>query len=130
MNSRYLLLLFFCMMTAGVVAQNGKQKKLAKTAKGISKKKPITEAEAKKLHEDQLAKEGKANERRAYKRSDFEIQPSSDDWAVDAAVQEHREPRSAAKPQAAPLPTPANTAKAAPATPKFIEGIVLERKEG
>ena len=108
-------------------AQNGKKKTVAKTAKGSTKKKVVTEADAKKLYEDQLAKEGKQNVRRAYKRSDFETAANTDAVAVDATAPMHQ---AVQQPQVKPVPAPPVTAKAQPTEPRFIETIVLERKEG
>jgi hypothetical protein len=130
MNSRYILLLGFCIISTATYAQNGKKKPAVKMAKGSVKKKVVTEAEAKKLHEDQLAKEGKSDVRRAYKRSDFEASPNADVLAQDVQEQVHGEVAIFPKPKAAPVPTVPNTVKAEPKTPRFIETIVLERKEG
>lgn len=130
MNSRYILLLVFYMMGTAGFAQNGKKKPVAKTAKGSTKKKVVTEAEAKKLHEGQLAKEGKQNVRRAYKRSDFETASNTDELAIDPGGQAHQAVTLPPQPQVVPVQTVPNTAKAQPAMPKFIETIVLERKEG
>ncbi len=130
MNSRYILLLVFCMMGTVVFAQNGKKKPVVKTAKGSTKKKVVTEAEAKKLHADQLAKEGKQNVRTAYKRTDFDAASNTDALAIDGAGQAHQTVTLSPQPKVVAVQSVPNTAKAQPAMPKFIETIVLERKEG
>lgn len=130
MNSRYILLLVFCMLGTAGFAQYGKKPPVVKTAKGSTKKKVVTEAEAKKLHEYQLAKEGKQNVRRAYKRSDFETAANTDALAIDATAQVHQTAIPTPPDKVKPTPAPPVTAKAQPTEPRFIETIVLERKEG
>jgi hypothetical protein len=130
MNSRYILLLVFCMLGTAGFTQHAKKQPVVKTVKGSTKKKVVTEAEAKKLHADQLAKEGKQNVRRAYKRTDFETASNTDALAIDGVGQTHEELTLSPKPKVVVMKTVPNTAKAAPTMPKFIETIVLERKEG
>jgi hypothetical protein len=130
MCSRYLLIGLAIAIMPHCMAQQ--KKAVKKTAKTVAPQKRVTEAEAKRIHVAQLAKEGAAGTRRAYKRSEMEqLQHVSQNDAATARAKTPEQP--ASKPVAVKNQSPAkqpagNTVKSEPKEPKFIEGIVLERQ--
>jgi hypothetical protein len=96
----------------------------SRTVRPAVKKRAITEAEAKQLHEAQLAAEGKTGVRRAYKRNQFDThQP----MPTVATAQPAPQPASRTKTM---QPVVVQPAAAAPPRPRFIEHLVLERTAG
>jgi hypothetical protein len=130
MDLRFFWMLgFWLAATATVTAQTGKKGTAVRSITGKAKKPAITEAEAKRLHEAQLAREGKTGVRRAYKRSQFVLPPPTE----TATLAKAPSPMVTAAPaptMAAPMPAAPAAAKPTQKTPRFIEGMVLERKLG
>lgn len=96
--------------------------------------KKITEQQAKRINEAQLAREGKTGTRRAYKRSEIEklLHTEQEGWASTAENEQSEHAVAPApgmeKKQNPVKKDPVVIAKNTPREPKFIEGIVLERK--
>jgi cytoskeletal protein RodZ len=130
--SRYILpvlaiLLMHCANAQQTKAVNSK-------AKVTASNKKVTEQQAKRINEAQLAKEGKTGTRRAYKRSKIEklLHTEQDGW-TGKVENEQTEHTAAPAPEIEKKQTPvkkepAVIAKNSPREPKFIEGIVLERQ--
>jgi hypothetical protein len=129
--SRYILFALAMLIMPHSFAQQ--TKKAGKQVKTAVPKKRVTEAEAKRLHEEQLAREGKSGTRRAYKRSDIEkLQHTADSdmtAAADKAQKERADAPVVVRSQPpAKQPAAVSIVKNEPKEPKFIEGIVLERQ--
>jgi hypothetical protein len=131
--SRYILLVLAILLMQSANAQNTKG--VNNKAKATISKKKITEQQAKRIHEAQLAREGKTGTRRAYKRSDIEkiLHTEQDSWVgtVENAETEHAAtPATGIEKKQTPVKKePVVTARNTPREPKFIEGIVLERNK-
>lgn len=130
MNSRYVLWVVAAMLM-GATANAQVKKAPIKSVKGSTKKKTITEGEAKRLHEAQMMKEGHKGVRKAYKRTDMTLWENGETVAVE---EEKAKPAksviTAPSSQPTASPQPATVIAKAPPQPRFIESIVLERKEG
>ncbi len=129
--SRYLLPVVVIMLMQPVHAQQIKA--VNSKPKSILSKKKITEQEAKRINEAQLAREGKAGTRRAYKRSEMEkLLHTREDASAASAENSRAEHIVAPAPEPPKKQVPVKKTQAVIAQnttpePKFIEGIVLER---
>jgi hypothetical protein len=103
-------------------------------SKAILSKKKITEQQAKRINEEQLAREGKTGTRRAYKRNEIEklLHTEQEGWTgkIENEQTEHTgAPAPEIEKKLIPVKKePVVIAKNTPREPKFIEGIVLERQ--
>lgn len=134
MSSKYIIVIVALLMGTVATAQTIRTKKSpVKTAKGSTKPKPkpIPEAEAKRLHEAQMAKEGNTGVRKAYKRNEMTDLQSAEDLALDDKTTTHKPEAAIATPKAVMPPKNVEVVTVAEPKPlRFIESIVLERKEG
>lgn len=132
MSSKYIIVIVALLMGTVATAQTTRSKKSPiKTAKGSTKPKTITEAEAKRLHEAQMAKEGNTGVRKAYKRNEMTDLQSAEDLALDDKTTTHKPEAAIATPKAVMPPKNVEVVTVAEPKPlRFIESIVLERKEG
>jgi hypothetical protein len=132
--SRYILPVLAILLMQCVNAQQTKA--VNKKAKVTASKKKVTEQQAKRINEAQLAKEGKVGVRRAYKRSEIEklLHTEQGGWTGKVENEQTEHNTAAPAPQIEKKQTtvkkePAVIAKNIPREPKFIEGIVLERNK-
>jgi hypothetical protein len=115
---------------------NAQQTKIVSSkAKVTASKKKVTEQQAKRINEEQLAREGKTGTRRAYKRNEIEklLHAEQDEWTGNVENEQTEHTAAPAtnieKKQTPVKKEPLVIAKNTPREPKFIEGIVLERNK-
>jgi hypothetical protein len=129
--SSYILIV--TVLLPGQNAHAQKAKSVNRKAQSSVSGKKVTEQQAKRINEAQLAKEGKVGTRRAYKRSDIEklLHTEQDEWATAAENEQHTTiPAFVIEKKQPPVKKePAAVVQNVPREPKFIESIVLERRQ-